>query len=107
MQAFCFKYDHKQGEIKPAHEVHLWQLWRQNFCTHLFTNQALIAIGAFAALVIDHYVKPIVSRLPQKWHIDYLWDGTENPPSLVSRYSKMPSEAPSRPIPLCFMPPNG
>ena len=31
----------------------------------------------------------------------------ENPPSLVSRYSFIPSLAPSRPMPLSFMPPNG
>ena len=31
----------------------------------------------------------------------------ENPPSLVSRYSSIPSVAPSRPNPLSFIPPKG
>lgn len=34
------------------------------------TGWVLIAMGAFAPLVIGQCVKPLVRRLPQKWHID-------------------------------------
>ncbi len=34
------------------------------------TGWVLIAVGAFAPLVIGQCVKPLVRRLPQKWHID-------------------------------------